>query len=76
MALTHKAKVRAAKAMRSKDDIFPGSRLFEIYAWRLRRWNIAQRVKRREAREKYYAEVRKGLREPSQKISQAMERVK
>lgn len=74
MAFTHKAKVKAAKAMQSKEDMkLSGSRLFDTYAWRLRRWQIAQRVKRQEARAKYYSEVRKGAR-GSQKLSQVMER--
>lgn len=62
MALNHRQKVKVAGKMRTVIEFRHGVRLFDSLAWRQRKWQIQQRVARREARAKYYSEVRQGVR--------------
>lgn len=58
--LTHAQKRKIATAMVKEPEQYPG--VFNALKWRQRKWQIMQRVMRRNIRAKYHSEVRKGLR--------------
>jgi hypothetical protein len=59
--LTHAAKRKIAVGMKTAEfEQFPG--VFNKYAWRVRKMQIINRVRRSQVRAHYYSELRKGER--------------
>lgn len=58
-ALTHEAKVKIAKRLRTEQDIRKGKPIFETAGWERRKARLARKVKRIEATQKFHAERRR-----------------
>lgn len=58
-ALTHEAKVKIGKRLRTRQEFLKGKPIFETAGWDRRKARLARKVKRIEATQKFHAERRR-----------------
>lgn len=58
-ALTHEAKVKIAKRLRTRGELLKGKPIFETAGWERRKARLAKKVKRIEAIQKFHADRRR-----------------